>query len=38
MVSMSYRRFKENAPIDMATLKYLIDLARLGGSARNVQP
>ena len=34
----SFRRFKENEPIDMETLRYLVGLARLGGSARNVQP
>ncbi len=34
----SYRRFKEEDPIDTGTLMYLVDLARLGGSARNVQP
>jgi len=34
----SFRRFKEDEPVDMDTLKYFVDLARLGGSARNVQP
>jgi nitroreductase len=34
----SFRRFKEDESIDMETLRYLVDLARLGGSARNVQP
>jgi len=34
----SIRRFMEHEPIDMETLRYLVDLARLGGSARNVQP
>ena len=34
----SYRRFKEEDPIETGTLMYLVDLARLGGSARNVQP
>ncbi len=34
----SFRRFKEGEPIDMETLRYLVDLARLGGSARNMQP
>jgi nitroreductase len=34
----SFRRFKEDEPVDMHTLRYLVDLARLGGSARNVQP
>jgi nitroreductase len=36
--SRSFRRFVENETIDMETLRYLVDLARLGGSARNVQP
>jgi len=34
----SYRRFKEHEPIEMESLRKLIELARLGGSARNVQP
>jgi len=34
----SFRRFSENESVDMETLEYLVDLARLGGSARNVQP
>jgi nitroreductase len=34
----SFRRFKEDEPVDIDTLRYLVDLARLGGSARNVQP
>ncbi len=34
----SFRRFVEEEPIAMETLRYLVDLARLGGSARNVQP
>jgi nitroreductase len=34
----SFRRFKEEEPIDMESLRYLIDLARMGGSARNMQP
>ena len=34
----SFRRFQQNETIDMDTLKSLVDLARLGGSARNVQP
>lgn len=34
----SFRRFKQNESVDMETLRYLVDLARLGGSARNVQP
>lgn len=34
----SFRRFFEGEPIAMETLRYLVDLARLGGSARNLQP
>jgi len=34
----SFRRFVEDEPIAMETLRYLVDLARLGGSARNLQP
>ncbi len=34
----SFRRFKESEAIDMKTLHDLVELARLGGSARNVQP
>ena len=34
----SYRRFWQAESIAIATLKELVDLARLGGSARNVQP
>ena len=34
----SFRRFKEDATIDIETLRYFVDLARLGGSARNMQP
>ncbi|MDX1777179.1 MAG: nitroreductase family protein, partial [Desulfobulbales bacterium] len=34
----TFRRFKEDEPIAMETLRYLVDLARLGGSARNMQP
>lgn len=34
----SFRRFVEDEPIAMETMRYLVDLARLGGSARNVQP
>jgi nitroreductase len=32
------RRFQENIPVETATLRQLIELARLGGSARNLQP
>lgn len=34
----TFRRFVEKEPISTATLYELIDLARLGGSARNGQP
>lgn len=34
----TYRRFKKNRPIESKVLQDLIELARLGGSARNCQP
>lgn len=34
----SYRRFYENFPIEDETLRQLVDLARLTGSASNLQP
>lgn len=34
----SYRRFYQEVPVAVETLRELVDLARLGGSARNVQP
>lgn len=34
----SYRRFYEDAPISLETLRELVDLARLTASARNMQP
>ncbi|MDR2065445.1 MAG: nitroreductase family protein [Prevotellaceae bacterium] len=34
----SYRRFYEDAIIDVQTLKSLVDLARLSPSGRNIQP
>ena len=34
----SYRRFYEDAPVALSTLRDLIDLARLSASARNLQP
>lgn len=34
----SYRRFYENVPIEHDTLKQLVNLARLSGSASNLQP
>jgi nitroreductase len=38
MQTRSFRRFWQTEPIAFETLKEFIDLARLGGSARNVQP
>ena len=34
----SYRRFHEEAPVDLGTLRELVDLARLSASAANMQP
>lgn len=34
----SYRRFHQHEPLSRDTLKELVDLARLSGSARNAQP
>lgn len=34
----SYRRFRESETVSLATLRELVDLARLSGSARNMQP
>ena len=34
----SYRRFHEDVPVTLETLKELVDLARLSGSAANLQP
>ncbi len=34
----SYRRFYEDVAVDMATLRELVDLARLSASASNLQP
>jgi nitroreductase len=34
----SFRRFHEEEPVHMDTLRDLVDLARIGGSARNIQP
>jgi len=34
----SYRRFFEEEPVDLATLRELVALARLAASARNLQP
>ena len=34
----SYRRFHQEAAIELETLKKLVDLARLSASARNLQP
>jgi nitroreductase len=33
----SYRRFRQDAPVDPETLRGLVDLARLSASARNLQ-
>ena len=34
----SYRRFYEDEAIELDTLRQLVDLARLSGSAANLQP
>jgi nitroreductase len=34
----SFRRFHEAEPVSHGTLRDLVDMARLGGTARNVQP
>lgn len=34
----SYRRFHQDAPVDLNTLTELVDLARLSASGRNLQP
>ena len=34
----SYRKFHQDAPIEMETLRELVDLARLSASALNMQP
>jgi nitroreductase len=34
----SYRRFHQNVPVTMETLRELVDLARLSASAANLQP
>ena len=34
----SYRRFYQDVPVDIETLKELVDLARLSASGRNLQP
>jgi nitroreductase len=36
--SRSYRRFYQDVPVDLETLKGLVDLARQAPSARNAQP
>ena len=38
MKTRCFRRFDESKPVSMQTLRHLVDLARLSGSARNVQP
>ena len=34
----SYRRFRQEVPVEMETLRELVDLARLSASAGNLQP
>jgi len=34
----SYRRFKEDEPLDLATVRGFVDLARLSASGANMQP
>ena len=34
----SYRRFQQDKRVEMETLRSLVELARISGSARNVQP
>jgi nitroreductase len=34
----SYRRFHEDVPVELATLRELVDLGRLSASGRNLQP
>lgn len=34
----SFRRFHEAEPVSLGTMRDLVDMARLGGTARNVQP
>ena len=34
----SFRRFHEAEPVSLRTMRDLVDMARLGGTARNVQP
>ena len=34
----SYRRFHQNAPVEMETLRWLVDLARHSASGSNLQP
>ncbi|HOX95638.1 MAG TPA: nitroreductase family protein, partial [Syntrophales bacterium] len=38
MRNRSYRRFYEDVPISLETLRELVDLARLSASAANMQP
>ncbi|MCK4816151.1 nitroreductase family protein [bacterium] len=38
LMNRSYRRFHQEISIDLETLKQLVDLARLSGSASNLQP
>jgi nitroreductase len=38
MKNRSYRRFEQDSPVSLDTLKELVDLARLTPSGRNIQP
>lgn len=38
VATRSIRRFHQNVPVDQATLRELVDLARLSASAANAQP
>jgi nitroreductase len=38
LANRSYRRFYENEPVGKATLRELVDCARLSASAMNLQP
>lgn len=38
MNNRSYRRFHQDVPVELATLRELVSLARLSASARNLQP
>jgi nitroreductase len=38
IANRSYRRFHQDKPVELATLKELVDLARLSASGSNLQP